>query len=143
MFTRMSEIQVLNDVSFNKLFADTLGDLNWEIVPAKVLTQDEIIEIKSKFGVKQIGTWTVRSVFGYESVVEYDNKTGCVEYKIIDPDFGSLMCIPSRMATGLDGNIRFELMVAATGDGLVYHLKVTTYSGKEVFGKYYVLSNIE
>ena len=143
MFTRMSEIQSLNSESFNKMFAETVGNLNWEVVPSKVMTEESIMEIKSKFGVKPDGKWVVRSVFGYESVVEYNNKTGIVEYKIIDPDFGSLMCIPNRMATGLEGKIQFEVMVAATCDGLVYRLKITTYSGVEVFSKYYVLTNIE
>ena len=138
MFTRMTEVQVLNAISFT--------DLNWEVVPNKVLTDaDEISVIKTKFGVKQDGKWVVRSIFGYELVVEYDNKTGCLEFKIIDPDFGSMMCIPARMATGLEGKIQFEVMVAVdeNSSAMVYHLRITTYSGMEVFSKYYVLTNIE
>ena len=145
MFTRMTEIQVLNSVSFDKMFTVD-AKLEWEIIRSETLTTDAIYDIKSKFGIGDTGIWTVRSIFGYKVVVQYDNQTGCLQFKLSDPDFGTMMCIPSRMVLGQAGNLKFEISVAVDDEStsVIYHLRISTYdTGCELFSKYIVLSNIE
>ena len=143
MFTRMSEVQVLNAVSFNKMFA---SELEWEIVkPPVIFSEEDIDEAKERFGVSEDEVWSMWSIFGYDMIISCHKKNGCVQFKLVDPDFGSMLCIPSRIASGLGRNIQFELSATAddVSGSVIYHLQVSTNSGVELLSKYVVLNNIE
>lgn len=146
MFTRMTEIKVLNNDSFEAMFASA-ANMEWEIVKNKTIREaEEITVLKSKFGVIDGEFWVIKSIFGYDMAVSYRPKTNCVQFKIIDPDFGSMMCVPSRTITPSSDDWSFKLSVSKddNSDSLVYHVQMLNDSDNyELFSKYVVLSSIE
>ena len=146
MFTRMTEIQALNTVSFNKMFA---SELEWETVkPPVIFSEEDIDEAKERFNIGDNEYWSMWTVFGYDMVISCHKKTSCIQFKLIDPDFGSLLCIPSRMIKP-NSNWSFKLSVARDEDtdSLVFHVQVVLEKDDgddvELFSKYVVLNNIE
>ena len=144
MFTRMTEIQVLNAVTFEKMFA---SELEWEVVkPPVISTEDDIDEAKDRFNISDSEYWSMWSIFGYDMVISCHKKTDCIQFKVIDPDFGSLLCVPSRMIKPSCSDWSFKLSVAKdeSTDSLVYHVQVLSdIDDIELFSKYVVLSGIE
>ena len=147
MFTRMTEIQALNTVSFNKMFA---SELEWETVkPPVIFSEEDIDEAKERFGVSEDEVWSMWAVFGYDMVISCRKKTSCIQFKLIDPDFGTMLCIPSRMIKPSCSNWSFTLSVARDEDtdSLVFHVRVILEKDDgddvELFSKYVVLNNIE
>ena len=149
MFTRMTEVQALNTVSFNKMFANA-SELEWETVkPPVVFTEEDIDEAKSKFEIGDSEYWSMWTIFGYDMITSCHKKTDCIQFKLIDPDFGTMLCIPSRMIKPSCSNWSFTLSVARDEDtdSLVFHVRVILEKDDgddvELFSKYVVLNNIE
>ena len=148
MFTRMTEIQVLNAVTFEKMFAN--ANLEWEVVkPPVIFTEDDIDEAKDRFGIGDDEYWSMWSIFGYDMVISCRKKLNCIQFKLIDPDFGTMMSVPSRMIKPNSPDWSFKLSVAKdeSTDSLVYHVQVILEKDDgddvELFSKYVVLSGIE
>ena len=149
MFTRMTEIQALNTISFIKMFANS-SELEWEVVkPSVIFNVDDFDESKDRFNIGDSEYWSTWTVFGYDMVISCHKKTGCLEFKLIDPDFGTMLCIPSRMIKPSCSNWSFTLSVARDEDtdSLVFHVRVILEKDDgddvELFSKYVVLNNIE
>lgn len=146
MFTRMSEVQILNAASFEKF--NTL--LGWkfdteEVVSNKVISDaSEITELKNKFAVADGNSWVIKSIFGLDWVMEYNPVRGVFQIKFWDADLDKLMIIPFKMVSGVvNWNIELSVSTDDQHDTVVYHVVFISGTGSTILEKYIVLSGIE